>query len=81
MPLLLISVDAKLQICRIKRTPMSPRPVVQEPRPRLRDRIGPSTVSSYSKLRVSKSIREARSGLAMRQAENFLLVGDCLLCT
>ena len=43
--------------------------------------IGPSTVSNYSKLCVSKAFREARSGPAMRQAENFLLVGDCLLCT
>jgi hypothetical protein len=54
---------------------------VQEPQPIMMDRIGPSTVSNYSKTCASKSIREARLGLAMRQAENLLLVGDCLLRT
>jgi hypothetical protein len=31
--------------------------------------------------RLPKFIREARLGFVMRQAENFLLVGDCLLRT
>jgi hypothetical protein len=43
--------------------------------------IGPSTVSNYSKPCIPKSIREARLGLAMRQFEDLLLVGDCLLRT